>query len=147
MNAKRQPANIVFFSLFGSFLFVLGAANLWGGAGFTMALGFALLFLAHFAVTVRGKFSPPSRTMIERIKRNKQIAEAVKVGDRIELPSFIQEPPIQWEPVEVIGILPQARDGYVRVQVRHANGTESTASLDQLWNAHPLNRLWRPLTS
>jgi hypothetical protein len=84
--------------------------------------------------------------MIERRKRDKQIAEAVKVGDRIQLHSFDQ-PPIQWEPVEVIAILPRARAGFVRVQVRHADGTESTQPLDQLWHTHPLNRMWRPLTS
>jgi hypothetical protein len=36
--------------LIGSILFVLGAAALWGSAGFVMALGLTLVFFAHGAM-------------------------------------------------------------------------------------------------
>ena len=136
--------SILIVLLAGSFLFVLGAANLGGGAGFTMALGFVLILIALVAMTIWGGSNWQFRqTLIERSKRDQQVAKAVKVGDRIELQSFIP-PPIQWESVEVIAILPRARDGHVAVQVRHADGTESTQSLEHTWQ-QPLNRMWRPL--
>jgi hypothetical protein len=38
-----------FVFLTGSVLFVVGAAMLWDGAGFVMALGFVLLLMVHAA--------------------------------------------------------------------------------------------------
>jgi hypothetical protein len=111
-----------------------------------MALGFVLILFALTAMTIWGSSNWQFRqTMIERSKQDQQLAKAVKVGDHIDLQSFIP-PPIQWEPVEVIAILPRARDGRVTVQVRHADGTESTQSLDHTWHP-PLSRMWRPLAS
>jgi hypothetical protein len=108
MKAKRQAASILIVFLIGSFLLVLGAAKSWDEAGFGVALGLVLILLAHTALTIRGR-SLPSEAFRKAMKREQQLAEAVKVGDRIQLhddSTSIDPPPNRWELVEVIAILP-----------------------------------------